>query len=576
MYLNCTIPIPTAKGRISIHHQKKMTVVLYKVDGVYNPKTKLSEPKRVMIGKVVDEEAGLMIPNENFPKYFPDVPLDIESAEPERSNAIKAGTFMLYEKIVADLQLDKLLERHFEEDSGLILDLASYMITCENNVGQHYPDYAFNHALFTRGMQIKSDSSISRLLQRMSKDQIIGFLDDWNKLRGPQNRVYLTYDSTNKNSQAGDLDIVEYGHAKDDKGLPIFNVALAFDQTNQVPLHYDLYPGSINDVSQLQSLVNTMRSYNYRHVGIILDRGFFSRQNFEYMDQQGFHFLVMMKGCKKVAATVIKKVKGTFENDMDAYVHAYKLHATTVAHKLYDTDEKVRYFHVCYDPDRVAAEHARLTAELHTMKELLRSREGTNYRLEGLYAHYFEGVYSTLEDTADRLFLGATYKKEVIEEELNLCGYFCMISSEEMPASEAVHLYKGRDATEKLFMMMKSFLGAESERVHSAESLESKVFIEFIALIIRNRIYNLLKEHVQRLNIRKNYLTVPAAIREMDKFELTRHNAGYYRQSHALTKNQREIYQAIGLSDEQVKVRILNIAGRLTAAVAPEMPCDEE
>ena len=39
MYFDCIIPIPEAKGLISVHHQKKMTVVSYKVERVYNPKT---------------------------------------------------------------------------------------------------------------------------------------------------------------------------------------------------------------------------------------------------------------------------------------------------------------------------------------------------------------------------------------------------------------------------------------------------------------------------------------------------------------------------------------------------------
>ena len=33
----------------------------------------------------------------------------------------------------------------------------------------------------------------------------MAWLDDWNALRGPQERVYISYDSTNKNSQAGDI-----------------------------------------------------------------------------------------------------------------------------------------------------------------------------------------------------------------------------------------------------------------------------------------------------------------------------------------------------------------------------------
>jgi len=43
---------------------------------------------------------------------------------------------------------------HFKEkDLGLFLDLAVSSIVTENNAEQHYPDYTYNHPLFTKEMQ---------------------------------------------------------------------------------------------------------------------------------------------------------------------------------------------------------------------------------------------------------------------------------------------------------------------------------------------------------------------------------------------------------------------------------------
>ena len=67
-----------------------------------------------------------------------------------------------------------------------------------------------------------------------------------------------------------------------------------------------------------------------------------------------------------------------------------------------------------------------------------------------------------------------------------------------MTAKEAISLYKSRDASEKLFSGDKSYLGNKSVRVYSDESVSAKIFIEFIALIIRSRIYTLLKEEMLR------------------------------------------------------------------------------
>ncbi|NWO22175.1 hypothetical protein HW273_09760 [Oribacterium sp. oral taxon 102] len=37
------------------------------------------------------------------------------------------------------------------------------------------------------------------------------------------------------------------------------------------------------------------------------------------------------------------------------------------------------------------------------------------------------------------------------QNELKLCGYFAIITSEEMNAKQAINLYKSRDSLEKLF-----------------------------------------------------------------------------------------------------------------------------
>lgn len=68
-------------------------------------------------------------------------------------------------------------------------------------------------------MNIYSDSTVSRFLSSVSQEQILGFLDDWNKRRDHKQRIYISYDSTNKNCEAGDISLIEYGKAKDDRGI---------------------------------------------------------------------------------------------------------------------------------------------------------------------------------------------------------------------------------------------------------------------------------------------------------------------------------------------------------------------
>lgn len=64
-----------------------------------------------------------------------------------------------------------------------------------------------------------------------------------------------------------------------------------------------------------------------------------------------------------------------------------------------------------------------------------------------------------------------------------------------MDAADALTFIKA-DASEKLFREDKTFLGNRTMRCQSNEALHAKIFIRFVALIIRNRIHFLLKEQM--------------------------------------------------------------------------------
>ncbi len=113
-----------------------------------------------------------------------------------------------------------------------------------------------NHPLFTQDMKIYSDSTVSDFLHSITQDQSAGFLNEWNGTRNHREKIYISYDSTNKNSQAGDVEIVEYGKARVDMRFPVFNYAVGYNVNNREPLFYEKYPGSIVDISQLKLMPN--------------------------------------------------------------------------------------------------------------------------------------------------------------------------------------------------------------------------------------------------------------------------------------------------------------------------------
>lgn len=554
MYLDFKVKIPSDSAGITRKKIKGTTYIYYSYEHNYSSEKGYTVPKSTSIGKCTDDEPDLMYPNTNFLKFFPSEELPETKGGAHRSGCLRIGTYLVLRRIIAEYHLDEMIGNIIGKNSGLFLDLAVYSIIAENNAGQYYPDYAFNHPLFTDRMKIYSDSKVSAFINSITGDQSRAFLDEWNEKQDHSQKIYISYDSTNKNCQAGDIDFVEYGHPKEDTGAPVINYSVAYDRNNAKPLYYEDYPGSIVDVSQLQYMLEKAGGYGYKNVGFILDRGYFSKENIHYMDKYGYEFVIMMKGMKELVKSLVLEVKGTFEEDRRYSIRDYKVSGITVKNQLYPSDEKERYFHIFYNDRKRSSEHEAIEAKIDRMAECLHKHEGTKYEIKGSgFAKYFDLIYYN-KGKKDEKFMYGRELCDVINEEIRLCGYFVIITSEKMTAAQALELYKSRDASEKLFRGDKSYLGNKSFRVHTSESVHAKIFIEFVALIIRSRFYTCLKEQMQK-NGKKNYMTVPAAIRELEKIELIRQSDREYRMDYAVTATQKEILKAFNMTAANIRTQ---------------------
>ena len=252
MYLDFKVKIPSDSAGITRKKIKGTTYIYYAYEHNYSSEKGYTVPKSTSIGKCTEDDPELMYPNTNFLKFFPAEELPETKGEAYRSGCLRVGTYFVLRRIISEYHLDEMIGDIIGKNSGLFLDLAVYSIIAENNAGQYYPDYAFNHPLFTDRMKIYSDAKVSDFINSITRDQSLAFLNEWNEKQDHKQKIYISYDSTNKNCRAGDIDFVEYGHPKEDTGAPVINYSVAYDGNNAKPLYYEDYPGSIVDVSQLQ------------------------------------------------------------------------------------------------------------------------------------------------------------------------------------------------------------------------------------------------------------------------------------------------------------------------------------
>jgi hypothetical protein len=77
----------------------------------------------------------------------------------------------------------------------------------------------------------------------------------------------------------------------------------------------------------------------------------------------------------------------------------------------------------------------------------------------------------------------ALAKEEALAEAKRNYGYFALLSNEIKDAQEAFEIYRNKDLVEKAFDNLKERLNLRRVAVSSEQSLDGKLFVQFIALI---------------------------------------------------------------------------------------------
>ena len=565
MYFKEAVKIPDIPGKIIRRKRRETIYIEYQYGSDYDKQKQYAIPRRAVIGKALDETSDMMFPNEKYFEYFPDDSIPQFRNSSDRSCGLNIGAWVVIDKIIQEYHLDSLVGNEVDDKPGLLLDLAAFMIITEDNANFYYPDYAFNHPLFSKDMTIWSDVTVSKFTHNITLDQRVNMLNAWNDDKDHRQKIYISYDSTNKNCQSGDVEIAEWGKPKVDIGTPQINISIAYDRTNSVPLFYEDYPGSINDASQFQHTVEKVFAYGYRNIGFILDRGYFTKANLEYLDDKNYGFIIMLKGRKSLVAEIVMEKRNTFETVRKNYIRECNAYGITVERPLFTGETKNRYIHLYYNVKRQAAEQEALERALEKTKRELEKNIMKKVEVSKDVLKLFDVGFNK-----DGELLYYAEKEDEIERLIQLCGYFCIVTSNKMSAQDALKLYKSRDESEKLFRADKSFLGSSSMRVHSSESVHNKIFIEFIALIIRSRMFTLLHALKVTQHRKVNYLCVPKAIQELEKIQMVREADGIYRMDHAVTATQKTILSAFGMDEKDVWKKSLEISRILSESTPAE------
>lgn len=508
---------------------------------------------------------------------------------PKFADSLSAGLHCWISEASAQCGLVEDLAASFGEDAAaLILDLCSYMLSRESAVMQHVPSWARDHVLFSE--DVPDDTYLGRFLKSsLSIPKIALFREKWAVRNIGDGKIYLCYDSTNVNSQANGVFIVQKGHAKDDPSLYQVNTDYVVRQSDGLPLTYLHSPGSVTDIAQAQEMIRFLdglkKSAGVESVSLCLicDRGYISGKNLRHMDKAGIGYILMLRTTfglyGQLADSVIDRIK-SYKYELQT-PDGDERYGITQECTLYEGGPTC-YAQIMWSNERYLSRRGEaintVRAEREKLDAFIAASEGKSFLPKALewVPPYFKLVTTPgVPITEERKKRGrGKGTKTVILETITVTGYeddeaainrfyqkagiVILVTSDKLTAQETVEAYSKRDCVEKTFQALKSHLGMDKIGVTTEDAMHGKGLVWFVASILHALMFS--KTAALRLTDRKHY-TVPAMIEELEAIKADKDlNNNSRKRRYKLTRRQQNILKGWGIDEAYIDEKIADLS----------------
>jgi len=525
-----------------VFQANKKTGVTYAYESIsfWDKEKQQSRAKRKCIGRV-DPETGQIVPTRQRETPVPERKVKPGPVPITHADRNFYGATYLFDQIGEDAGVTEDLKTCFPDHYRQIMSIVYYLILEDRNPLSRFPRWAAIHR-HPHGQAISSQRN-SELFAAITEEARQNFF----RLQGKRRveREYLAYDSTSVSSYSKCLRQVRYGNNKDHEPLPQINLSLLFGQESQLPFYYRKLAGNIPDVKTLRKLLADMNSLGYQKIKVVLDRGFFSAANINDLYRYHMKFLIASKISLKLVQEHLEPVRDRMRT-WTWYSQEYQLYAYSVPivwnytqDRLYKGDtikaERRMYLHLYYVPEQALEDEKSFNNRLSKLQEELESGQ-RHPDHEKQYAKYFEVKTTPVRGTK------VIAKEEAIQEAKRNYGYFVLMSNEIKEPIQALEIYRKKDLVEKAFENLKERLNLRRVAVSSEQSLDGKLFVQYIALIFLSYI----TKRMQESNLFKDY-TMQEALDEFDIIECFE-VPGQQLQVGEITKRQMELYEKLGVA----------------------------
>lgn len=453
-------------------------VYVYENVSYWDKKEKKTKHKRRCIGHV-DPDTGEVVANR---KKGDAVKARMVDRPGDGCTDHSCGIALVLDHLANQIGLTATLQAVLPHDWAAVLTCA-YSLLCNGKALSHAEFWTTDHV--TPYGRTLTSQTISDLLDRLDAGRQLDFFRAWNQVCLQEK--YYAVDVTSISSYSKARKMVERGYNRDhEKHLGQINLLLVTGAESGCPIYFRVLSGSLNDVAALRDTVNVFELIPLKRISYCMDKGFFSAANIDKFYATHSHFLIGVPFSSARARDAVADHRDTIRNvrnlresgNDQIYVdtelqkwngHRFYLH---VYFDSADAEEAVREFHL-----RLRSLHAELEAGTLNLDDI------------GDYAQYFD-----MKETPKR-GRRVHYRDDAIQNfEQNRAGWFLLGTNDIKDPIRALQVYRMRDRVEKAFDDMKNSLDMKRLRVHSDNRAAARIFIQFIALILRTRLRAMLTE----------------------------------------------------------------------------------
>lgn len=404
-----------------------------------------------------------------------------------------------------------------------IIVMAAYIIR-EGSAMDGIDDW-LERNYFPNYNRLLTSQSTSKIFADLAAGRINDFFIGWVKTAKSTGTV--CYDVTSISSYAQQMSSVERGYNRDGENLAQFNLGMFCDESSKTPLYYNRYNGSLTDKTNLSYVLANAKAVGIDRVKMVVDGGFGDENCFTSLRDLCSSFIVGLPSHLQESQSILAAHGdgiANYANELSVpYTYCVPVEAVirSVSGKVLLYFDAQSHVYLCNE----LSEHInRLKTELATFKRYPKSK-----------IKRFEPYFIITKHENDS---GFDYSVDVekVDNIRKRKGYFLIFTTDmESTPEDTLYHYRAKDVVEKLFDQIKCDMDGNRVRTHNEQTTDGKVFITFIACVIRTYLQNKLNQYLLGSST-----SLKKALNQLSNITIIS-NSNSLRFTKALTKKQKQI-----------------------------------